>query len=453
MLCKFCNAEIEADRLYCPVCGKRQDIDTQTKTEQNEPNNQKNKITLWKLILAAVVVVALVCTLVFLLLKDSQNDPGAGASTSGATETTASESDSTIIQEPVSEYTDNVGIEIAKWNDDVLTSDLLQMYYTVTINSFLESYSTILSSIGLDLTKPFDEQAYPNEGAETWEDFFRDLAIEQWESRVAVCALAKEENFVLGEEWTSVVDVQIESLENMAKENNYASAAAMVKMSYGDCCTVETYQEYLRLEAIYNAYLLSLYEVTDEQIEASFMKNEQMLAEDGITKTSALVSSVRHILIAPEGGTTDENGKKTYSDAEWEACEKEAQSVYEEWKSGEASEKSFIDMVSQYTDDAASISTGGLYENVANDGSYVEAFQNWAIDVARKEGDTGLVKSPFGYHIMYYVEGEPEWIAYSRMFAQQENLAQAQDKTDKMLADNPPEILQEQIVVQNVYAR
>ena len=33
----------------------------------------------------------------------------------------------------------------------------------------------------------------------------------------------------------------------------------------------------------------------------------------------------------------------------------------------------------------------------------MEAFRDWAIDPERKAGDTGIVETPYGQHIMYYV--------------------------------------------------
>ena len=33
----------------------------------------------------------------------------------------------------------------------------------------------------------------------------------------------------------------------------------------------------------------------------------------------------------------------------------------------------------------------------------VEAFQDWSLDESRKTGDTGIVETDYGYHIMYFV--------------------------------------------------
>ena len=43
----------------------------------------------------------------------------------------------------------------------------------------------------------------------------------------------------------------------------------------------------------------------------------------------------------------------------------------------------------------------------------VKEFEAWCFDSARKYGDTGLVKSTYGYHIMFFVGSDTEWHAYA----------------------------------------
>lgn len=115
------------------------------------------------------------------------------------------------------------------------------------------------------------------------------------------------------------------------------------------------------------------------------------------------LANVRHILIGFEGGTKDDDGKTTYSDEEKAAAKQKAEDLLQQWKDGEATEESFIALVKDNTDDTASAETGGLYEEIHRDSNYVESFRNWAIDSSRKAGDTGIVESDYGYHIMYYI--------------------------------------------------
>ena len=40
----------------------------------------------------------------------------------------------------------------------------------------------------------------------------------------------------------------------------------------------------------------------------------------------------------------------------------------------------------------------------------VAEFEEWLFDETRAEGDTGIVKTQYGYHVMYYVgQGRSQW--------------------------------------------
>ena len=119
--------------------------------------------------------------------------------------------------------------------------------------------------------------------------------------------------------------------------------------------------------------------------------------------TQVSSANVRHILVQAE--TTDADGK-ALSDAEvtknFAAAKTEADKILADWKAGEATEDSFAKLATEKTDDAGSKETGGLYEDIKNDGQYVPEFTEWAL-ASHKVGDTGIVKTTYGYHIMYFV--------------------------------------------------
>lgn len=453
MLCKFCNAEIEDDRLYCPNCGKRQDAQAAPDQEAQVQNKPADK-DVRKLIVGIVAVLVVAGLLVMLFVMGRKDDTDAGQEDGT---TTTSGTTTSVIEAPTSEYTQYAGVVVGSLENVELTNDTLQLVYMSMINSFVEDYGSSLSYFGLDMEEPLGEQAYPysdgEDGLQTWEDFFLELALERWKNCVGIIALAQKNGYTLSDEQLKLIDEQIADLETIAQENNYESADAMIKIIYGDCCSVETYKAFLTMDTLASVYYSYLLEVTDEQIQECFRENEATLAEDGITKTSGLVSSVRHILIAPEGGTTDENNQTVYSDDEWEACREKAEQVLNEWKNGTATEASFSELVSEYTDDTASASTGGLYKDITRTSSYVEEFRAWAVDIARKEGDTALVKTQFGYHIMYFVSGEAEWIYYSRNLVQTENVEAMEEALYSYLEENPADISRDLIAMQNIYAR
>ncbi len=114
------------------------------------------------------------------------------------------------------------------------------------------------------------------------------------------------------------------------------------------------------------------------------------------------LANVRHILVGFEGGSTDDSGNTTYSDEEKAAALEKANALLNQWKNGEATEDSFAALVHDNTADDGSKETGGLYEEIYP-GEMVENFDAWCFEDGRKAGDTGVVESPHGYHVMYYV--------------------------------------------------
>ena len=111
--------------------------------------------------------------------------------------------------------------------------------------------------------------------------------------------------------------------------------------------------------------------------------------------------NVRHILVNFEGGTPDENGQVVYSDEEKAAAREKAEDLLAQWESGDKTEDSFAALATENTQDPGSKDNGGLYENVYP-GQMVPSFNDWCFDEARKPGDTGIVESTYGYHVMFY---------------------------------------------------
>lgn len=107
-------------------------------------------------------------------------------------------------------------------------------------------------------------------------------------------------------------------------------------------------------------------------------------------RDESVLKNVRHILLSADTYGSDD------------AAKAKADEVYKEWQGGDATEDSFGELANKYSSDGGSNSKGGLYENVT-EGQMVEEFDDWCFDSSRKPGDTGIVKTQFGYHIMYFV--------------------------------------------------
>lgn len=115
--------------------------------------------------------------------------------------------------------------------------------------------------------------------------------------------------------------------------------------------------------------------------------------------------NVRHILA--KVATSGEDGTST--DADWDACKEAIEEIENLWIDSDQTEDAFAQLAEDHSEDTGSAANGGLYEDVYK-GQMVAEFEDWCFDDARQIGDTGIVKTSYGYHLMYYVGTcEPYW--------------------------------------------
>ena len=115
---------------------------------------------------------------------------------------------------------------------------------------------------------------------------------------------------------------------------------------------------------------------------------------------------VRHILIQFDT-TTDENGNTVaLTDAEKAVYYQQAQAIYNQFLEN-PTEDNFATLANDNSDDTVSNTNGGLYEDV-HVGDMVTAFNDWCFDPNRKPGDSGIIETNYGYHVMYYVGNDHE---------------------------------------------
>ena len=130
----------------------------------------------------------------------------------------------------------------------------------------------------------------------------------------------------------------------------------------------------------------------------------------------AQVYSVRHILITP-ANSEDESTSSTetgYTDEQWANALSKAEAIVDEYNKGEKTELAFAELAEEYSEDTESTSAGssglygGGYEGT-HIGEMVSEFEGWAVAPSRKYGDVDIVKSEYGYHIMYFIFAGPEY--------------------------------------------
>lgn len=111
---------------------------------------------------------------------------------------------------------------------------------------------------------------------------------------------------------------------------------------------------------------------------------------------------IRHILV-PLGTGSIAEGEDGYEDQQAQLkadAHAKAEELLSQWQSGEATEDSFAALAMKESADGSKYD-GGLYTEVYQ-GQMVAEFNDWCFDAARKSGDTGVVDTQYGAHVMYF---------------------------------------------------
>ncbi len=432
--CKFCNAELPDGSTVCPSCGK--DNAAESGSKAAKPGSAA-------LIIVGVLALVILAIGAFFTAKEGTTyaaEDGVVAASEEATEATAEEATEEATEAPTEAPTvpadgnpDDVTCKgsytaedeavvsarekvVATAGEYELTLGQLQVYYWMEFRNFMSQYGTYASYFGLDVSQPLDTQMCSGlEEARTWQQFFLEGALNSWNNYRAMAAEADANGFELTEQQRATIDNAAAELEEAATSNGFESGIAMLHSSLGAGAELEDYVYFMELYYKANGYYAQIaqgFEPTDEQLDDYFEEHAEGYAASGITKDTKLVN-VRHILVYPEGADGTNLATQEFSDEAWAASEKKAQEILDQFLAGDKTEESFAALANEYSEDPGSNTNGGLYENVS-EGEMVAAFNDWCFDAARQVGDTGIVKTNYGYHVMYFSGSQTTWQKYAR---------------------------------------
>ena len=459
MKCKYCEAEMADWGGFCPVCGKKNTEDQEEMltleeeiseevevSEENEADIAEETEVTKKLQRAkrmaamsgCIALLAVLATVLFFGIRGGWEVDDLFGWLKPRQNTIHYKDSYTVTDKKAVKNRDEV---VATMGEYELTNAQLQIYYWNEVYGFLSNYSYYLSYIGFDYTKALDEQVCYFDNTVTWEQYFISSAIQIWQSNVAFADLAKQSNYQMPEEQRKELDGMEADLQKQVTLGGYASLDAMVEESFGAGITFADYKEYMEVYYLGYCYFEELYEAIDpsiEQLEAYYEANKEALEADGVKKDGTYTVDVRHILVLIDNVVKDmaqENGTDAKADSSaepteehWEACLVAAQKIYDEWLAGEKTEASFGELANQYSDDQkGQVTNGGIYTFVA-EGDMVEDFNTWCFTEGRQPGDTGIVKTKFGYHVMYFVGTEEVWLTKTRS-------AYVSEESDKIVSD------------------
>ncbi len=266
------------------------------------------------------------------------------------------------------------------------------IYYQSAYQSFLSEYS---DSVPFDTSASLKKQYYNLEEGYTWEDYFVSQAYSSAALTERVVAAAGQIGFTLDDTALAELDANWEGLRQYAAANNMTLNTYLQAM-YGPSMNEETYYGYLYDTALAQAYTESIYysaEFTQAEIEEYYQANKANYTDLTISQVPNV--DIRHILFLPadDSEEADAIAKANAEDA-LRQCHSSGDDHVEEI---------FLNLVPEYSQDSGSNGEGGLLENLAP-GQLGGELDQWCFDpILHQVGDTAVVSSQYGYHVVYFV--------------------------------------------------
>ncbi len=355
---------------------------------------------------------------------------------------------------------------VAEVGDVQLTNGQLQVYYWAEVAAYRQEEH----EQSPDFDQSLDTQVCEiDDSVASWQQYFLKRALNAWHSAQALMQqgvdeglpteeayqpdLEKYEEYMAGMPATqflyryntsyspntmhqAYLDEIPDLLEELAQEKGYASAEDLAQTAFGaSAADVEDFVYDVNWGYMYFTNLSYYIEdPAEEEVQAYFSANEDAYAEEGITRSSGRYVNIRHILLIPEeteeqvttvdadGQTVTEtqiqpvviadDGTVTCSEAAWAACEEQANDLLEQWAKDtvRTPDAAFAEIANKNSADSGSSNDGGAYCHIQQ-GQLIAELDDWCFDESRQEGDTVIIRTDYGYHILYFTSSEEIWYA------------------------------------------
>ena len=274
-------------------------------------------------------------------------------------------------------------VQVNYYFNDYVKSNYQQWY-----SSYGDYVSMYMLLMGLDLSAPLDDQIYDEETKETWADYFLYSALNKAQSDYILYEKAMAtEGFALTEEQQNSLDSTIAQQELYALYYGYESTDDYLRAMYGNGSDLESYKEYSKIVATASAYY-TMYKDSLSYDEVAIREYEK----DKYNNYLSFNYSFYYVNYTDylTGGTKDENGNTTYTEAEKDAARQKVKEIAEklfENKDEVALNKAIANLEINKGNESAGVQR---YDRVSYDG-ILKAAESWLLEEGRKTGDVGMV--------------------------------------------------------------
>lgn len=343
----------------------------------------------------------------------------------------------------------NTNVLVASAGDQILTGGELQVWYWAEVAQYRQANH----AESPDFDRPLDVQICQIDSTvNSWQQYFLREALDSWHTSRMLMARSETEPMPTEEAYKPDMDSHELRLQNipatkylyghnvyyqlntmhqrylealpqtlaaLAEEKGYADAAAMAQEAFGtDQDSLLAYADVFNRGYMYFTAMSYYIEPTQEELAAYYEAHQADYTETGKTV------DIRHILLVPKDivqepekkwGVTEPtepiileavevaaDGTVTCSEEAWSICEAEANALLTGWsKAKNTGEALFADLANKHSDDTGTALDGGAYHGLKQ-GQLTAILDQWCFDPARQVGDTTILRTPYGMHILYF---------------------------------------------------
>ncbi len=296
--------------------------------------------------------------------------------------------------------------------NDKITAAQFNYYYTAQYQQmayYADAYAQQGASIGFDTSIAPDEQESTqkdeNENALTWDEVFKDSAINYAQFVYAYYNEAVKAGYKLTDDEKAEINETIESYRDEAATNNY-SLNAYLRESFGGGFNEKSFRKQLEMETIAQNY----YEDKTSELNTN-ISDTDIKAEYDANRKEYDYADVRYYSFAftsltLNNGETDDALKERQKAANAKV-EADAKAIFDKL----TDEASFQAAITAYKNEGKEKPTDDDYTTLSEITTYSslhastdKAVADWAFDAARKAGDKNLIVGDKAVYIVYTVK-------------------------------------------------
>lgn len=311
---------------------------------------------------------------------------------------------------------------VATAGDAKLTAGELQVWYWAQVADYRQNHRDTAP----DFDRSLDTQPCGiDSSVASWQQYFLKQALSAWHTTQALLQQSETEPLLMEEAYQpnlqnyaeymtgmpatkvlagydpyytpnsmhqAYLDNLPETLEALAQEKGCAGTEELARMAFATGeAELNAQVRLFNRGYMYFTQLTFYVQPTEEEVEAYYAEHSETYSQEGSCV------DLRHILLIPEG-----SGEEA-----WTACEQQAERLLQEWKTKQkGTEATFADMANKQSADTGSALNGGAYREIRQ-GVLIQPLDAWCFDAARQPGDTTVIRSDFGIHILYFSGSAP----------------------------------------------